>query len=260
MARSNNFSAAQVRQYERDGIAYPLSVMSLDEAQRFRSAFEELEVYLDRKLEYVAMTHLYFRWAFELATWPKTLNLVEQILGPEVLIQGSLILCKHANDPSFVAWHQDVNYSSQPSSPTVNAWIALSDSTRTSGCMRVIPGSHREGVLPHSEAPVENNILRSSAAADDARALDIELRAGEMSLHQADLVHGSLPNQSDDRRIGFIVRFVTPQFQNSMNPVVRARGAKACQNLTLWPGPPGGDLDYNLGAWREYVTKRNLFR
>ncbi len=107
---------------------------------------------------------------------------------------------------------------------------------------------------------MENNILRSSAAADDARALDIELRAGEMSLHQADLVHGSLPNQSDDKRIGFIVRFVTPQFQNSMNPVVRARGAKACQNLTLWPGPPGGDLDYNLGAWREYVTKRNLFR
>src|SRR6267143_366760 len=93
MARSNNFSAAQVRQYGRDGIAYPLSVMSLGEAQRFRSAFEELEVYLDRRLEYVAMTHLYFRWAFEFATWPKILNLVEQILGPEVLIQGSLILC-----------------------------------------------------------------------------------------------------------------------------------------------------------------------
>lgn len=260
MARNNNLSAQQISQYEGDGIAHPIGVMSAGAAQRFRSAFEELEVYLKRKLDYVAMTHLYFRWAFELATWPNILNAVEQILGPEVLIQGTLILCKQAHDPSFVTWHQDVNYAPENSSPTVSAWVALSHSSRRSGCMRVLPGSHKGGILPHSGTVVENNMLTYSVKVDESNAIDIELRAGEMSLHQAAIVHGSLPNQSDDKRIGFIIRFVTPQFQKNVNPIVRARGKHPCQNLTLWPAPLANNREDNVWAWKEFVRERNLLR
>jgi ectoine hydroxylase-related dioxygenase (phytanoyl-CoA dioxygenase family) len=234
--------------------------MSAGEAQRFCSAFEELEVCLDHKLEYVAMAHLYFRWAFELATWPNILDAVEQLLGPELLVQGTLILCKHADDPSFVNWHQDFHYARQNSSPTVSAWVALSNSTRRSGCMRVIPGSHKKGILPHSEAVVENNMLTYSVNVDESSAIDIELRAGEMSLHQADIVHGSLPNESDDKRLGFIIRFVTPQFKKNVNPIVRARGENPCHNLTLWPAPTAGNLERSVVAWKEFVRERNLWK
>lgn len=260
MEMSNSLSAEKIRQYERDGIAYPIRVMSAGEAQRFRSGFEKLEVYLNSKLGYVAMTHLYFRWAFDLATWPNVLNAVEQILGADILIQGTLILCKHANDPSFVTWHQDFHYAIQHSSPTVSAWVALSSSTSRSGCMRVIPGSHKEGILPHSNTVVENNMLTYSVSVDESSSMDIELRAGEMSLHQADIVHGSSPNHSDDKRIGFIIRFVTPQFKKTDNPIVRARGENPCHHLNLWPAPQEGDFQHNVGAWKEFVQERSLLK
>lgn len=258
--RDNSLSPEQLCQYERDGIAHPIRVMSAAEAHRFRLGFEELEFHLSNKVGYAAMTHLYFRWAFDLATWPDILNAVEQMLGPDLLIEGTLILCKHANDPSFVTWHQDFHYAKQNSSPTVSAWVALSSSTSRSGCMRVIPGSHRAGILPHSETVVANNMLTYSLDIDESSSIDVELRAGEMSLHQADIVHGSSPNQSDDKRIGFIIRFVTPQFKKTINPIVHARGEHPCQHLNLWPAPSEGDFQHSFGAWKEFVRERNLLK
>jgi non-heme Fe2+,alpha-ketoglutarate-dependent halogenase len=257
---ASSLSRAQIETYERDGFVHPLRIMSTDEAQKFRAEFEKFEALLGRKLEYAAMTHLFFRWAFDLASWPQILNAVQSVLGPEVLVQATLILCKHPADPSFVSWHQDYNYSNQTSAPTVSAWVAISDSTRESGCMRVIPGSHAEGARPHSDTVIENNIVTYSLDADDSCAVDIELKAGEMSLHQANIVHGSLPNQSEDKRIGFIVRFVTPQYRSTVNPVVRVRGRDACGHLTIWPNTPTDGMKQTIGAWQEFVRERNLLR
>ena len=253
-------SRAQIESYERDGFVHPLRVMSAVEVRKARAGFEELETLLGRRLEYAAMTHLFFRWAFDLSMQSGILNAVQAILGPDVLVQATLILCKHPSDPSFVSWHQDYKYTSQESSPTVSAWVAISDSTRQSGCMRVIPGSHRDGIQPHKDTAIANNILEYSLEADDSRAVDIELEAGEMSLHQANIVHGSLRNDSDDKRIGFIIRFVTPQFQKTINPVVLARGRDACGHLTVWPNSPTDDMKQTLGAWQEFVRARNLLR
>src|SRR6267142_112263 len=253
-------SRAQIERYERDGFVHPIRVMSSDEVCKARAGFEELEGLLGRRLEYAAMTHLFFRWAFDLSTQPGVLNAVQAILGPDVLVQATLILCKHPSDPSFVSWHQDYKYTSQESAPTVSAWVAISDSTRQSGCMRVIPGSHRGGIQPHKDTAIENNILEYSLETDDSHAVDIELKAGEMSLHQANIVHGSLRNDSDDKRLGFIIRFVTPQFQKTINPVVRALGRDACGHLTVWPNSPTDDMKQTLGAWQEFVRERNLLR
>jgi non-haem Fe2+, alpha-ketoglutarate-dependent halogenase len=258
---ASNLSRDQIETYERDGFVHPLRIMSTDEARKVRAGFEELETLLGRRVEYAAMTHLFFRWAFDLSMQPKILNPVQAILGPDLLVQATLILCKHAADPSFVSWHQDYNYTTRESAPTVTAWVAISDSTRQSGCMRAIPGSHRDGIRPHKDTAIENNILTYSLeSADDSRAVDIELKAGEMSLHQANIVHGSLANNSNDKRIGFIIRFVTPQFRTTINPVVRARGRDACGHLTVWPNSPTDDMKQTVGAWQEFVRARNLLR
>lgn len=257
---ASSLPAEHIKKYEQDGFVHPIRIMSAAEAQKFRAGFEQLETLLGRRVEYAAMTHLFFRWAFDLSTEPVILNAVQALLGPDVLVQATLILCKHAHDPSFVSWHQDYKYTSQESAPTVSAWVAISDSTRASGCMRAIPGSQRDGIQPHKDTAIENNILTYSLEADDSRAVDIELKAGEMSLHQANIVHGSLANDSDDKRIGFIIRFVTPQFQKTINPVVRARGRDACEHLTIWPNSPTEDMEQTLGAWQEFVRARNLLR
>ncbi len=257
---ASGLSRDQIETYERDGFVHPLRVMSTAEVRQVRTEFEKLETLLGCPVEYAAMTHLFFRWAFDLSTQPKILNAAQALLGPEVLVQATLILCKPADDPSFVSWHQDYNYTSQETAPTVSAWVAISDSTRQSGCMRAIPGSHRDGIRPHIDSTIENNILTYSVEVDDSRAVDIELKAGEMSLHHANIVHGSLANRSDDKRIGFIIRFVTPQFRQTINPVVRARGRDACEHLTFWPNTPTGDMKQTIGAWQEFARARNLLR
>jgi len=80
----------------------------------------------------------------------------------------------------------------------------------------------------------------------------VELKAGEFSLHHSNIIHGSSPNRSNTRRIGFVVRFVTPEFQSRVHqhPMVRARGTQDCGLLPLLAAPPSGELEECCARWR----------
>jgi non-heme Fe2+,alpha-ketoglutarate-dependent halogenase len=254
-------AAEQLRRYQDDGILFPLKILSTSEVSRFRSAFDELEARNEGKLDYAPFLNLHFRWASELTMHPALLDAVEEIIGPDILIQATLVLSKGPHDPAFVSWHQDGTYTNQQETPATSAWIALSDSTPETGCMRVIPGSHRLGMLPHAETFGEHNLLSHGQEVelkiDEASARDVVLRAGEMSLHQNKLIHGSKPNRSDLKRIGFITRFVTSQYKSTANPVVRARGEGDCRHLNVWTKPPADNLDEGIAAWKEFIRQRN---
>src|SRR5215510_2892105 len=219
-------SKAQEDRYWRDGVLFPISVLTGEEVHQYRAAFEDLESRSGGKLEYAGNTHLFFRWAYELAAHPAVLDAVEGLLGSRLLIRGSLILCKYAGDDSYVSWHQDGAYDDADWAATTSAWIAISDSTRDNGCMRIIDRSHLLGRLRHEEKQDRHNLLSNGQTVDvDAsRARDVELRAGQMSLHHAGLIHGSAPNRSSARRIGFIARYATPSLRCQHTPVQWARG------------------------------------
>jgi ectoine hydroxylase-related dioxygenase (phytanoyl-CoA dioxygenase family) len=166
-----------------------------------------------------------------------------------------LIFCKYAHDPAFVAWHQDTVYSNLHLTPSVSAWIALLDSVPENGCMRVVTGSHVRGILPHQELHSPDNLLRRGeeilVKVEDSEATDVVLQAGEMSLHHNSIIHGSRANGSDKKRIGFIVRFVTPEYDLPQpNPFLRARGNAACSHLKLAEPPVDRDLHEMVDAWR----------
>jgi hypothetical protein len=257
---NHHLSTEQVARYERDGALFPVPVLSPCEVSEFRAAFEEMDSCLGGRLSNAPLTHLYFRWAYALATHPAILDAVESLLGAYILVQGSLLLCKYPRDPARVLWHQDRKYSNQNGSPTTSAWIAISDSTTANGCLRVLPGSHRRGILPHTESDAEDNLLKYDrvAGVDESRARDVVLKAGEMSLHQGDIVHGSEPNCSDTKRIGFVVRYVTPEFEETVNPVIRARGRGACRHLTFLREPPRGGIAESVAPWEEFLRRRKL--
>lgn len=252
----------QVARYERGGVVFPVAALSRAEASHFRGCFEELESLLGGRLQRAPLTHLFFRWAYDLVTHPSILDAVESLIGADILVQGSLLLCKYPRDPARVLWHQDASYSSRVGSPTTSAWVALSDSTPEGGCLRVIPGSHESGPLPHALPATPDSLLRYGGVAgvDETLAADVALRAGEMSLHQGDLVHGSAPNHSDEKRIGFVVRYVTPRYAVAVNPVVRARGRGRCEHLTTLDAPPRGTSSECVRAWEEFLRRRNLTR
>jgi len=261
---SKAFSAEQAARYERDGAVFPVRVLTADEAARYRAEFEKLESRVGAARGYLAWSHLFFRWAYDLARTPSILDAVEKLIGPDVLIYSTLILCKYPHDPSLVRWHQDGTHSGLYLSPTVSAWVALSDSTPENGCMRLIPGSHRLGRLPHAASSAADNLLKNSdevqVEVDEATASDVVLSAGEMSLHHYSIIHGSNPNLSDTKRVGFIIRFVTPRFTRADAPFVRARGAGDCPHLELLREPPSGGFEDNFAAWVAFNSGRERSR
>ena len=130
------------------------------------------------------------------------------IIGPDILIHSSTIFTKYAQDEKFVSWHQDSHYWGLSEPRLVSAWIALTDSTIDNGCLRVLPGTHTR-TFEHVEAPAQTNILSRGTtvfgSVDLNTAVDIVLLAGQMSLHHANLIHGSKPNTSTGPRIGYAI-------------------------------------------------------
>lgn len=231
-------SAEQVDRYHQDGAVFPIPVFASEEVADFRCALESLEVkYLQEPLKRIDCLHFFFDWAYRLVTHEAVLDTVEGIIGDDILIDGTLVFCKPAQDKGFVSWHQDSLNSKWHLSPSTSAWIALTDSYPENGCMRIIPGSHQYGALSHITLPSEDNLLqqgqRVNRVLDESQALDMVLKPGEMSLHHPNVIHGSNPNLASQRRIGFIIRFVTNQTLDPGRPLLRVRGHGDCSHLRL---------------------------
>jgi ectoine hydroxylase-related dioxygenase (phytanoyl-CoA dioxygenase family) len=246
-------SEPQLAQYDRDGILFPIEVLTEDEVFLFRG---ELESLINRSeagsVKRLDRLHLFFDWARALVTKEKLLDTVEAVLGGDILVYGTLVLAKPPQDSSYASWHQDSFYSGLHLSPSTSAWIALTPSHPANGCMRVIPGSHKLGLLDHVNVSDPNLLNRRGEQIDiavgESQARDVRLFPGEMSLHHSNIVHGSNPNTSDEPRIGFIVRFVTNQFTNKDWPLFRVRGEADCSHLTLVEPPREQDRRSSLAA------------
>ena len=223
------------------GIAFPIPVLDDGELAAVRAEYEQLVDAHGGTLKRYDNAHYYHGWAWDLVRHPRIVGAAAELLGDDVVVWGSLILSKPPRDDSFIAWHQDGEYAGfLGEAPSVSAWIALSDSTVESGCMRVVPGSHKTK-LAHAERHDPKNMLSRgqeiAAEVDESDAVDVVLRAGEMSLHHVDIVHGSNPNRASWWRTGFIARYSTPQMLRAASPVVVARGRRAA-HLDTFEGRP----------------------
>jgi len=204
---------AAVRQYHEDGYYWPVPVMSRQEAGQLRAALEAYEAdagILAGPLRH--KSHLLFTWLADLVRHPRILDAVEDLIGPNILCWGSSFFIKEPRNPGFVSWHQDSTYWGLEPADVVTAWVALSDSSAANGAMRVVPGTHKLDQIPHNDTFRPENLLSRGQEimvdVDESRAVMMELAAGEMSLHHVRLIHGSDPNPSDLRRIGFAIRYI----------------------------------------------------
>lgn len=254
---SSALSPEQVRRYQADGFLSPLPALTAAEVAAARDSLAEFESYLGpgRAHGHFRQLHLFFRWAYGLAVHPAVLDAVEGVLGPNILVHSSTVFYKRGRDPSYVSWHQDGYYWDINPPRAASAWIALSESGRANGCMRVIPGSHARGRLPHAQtAAAADNMLTSgmevAAGADESRAVDVALEPGQMSLHHVYAVHGSCPNSSDRERIGYAVRYIATEVRQALphHAVVLARGRDDYGHFKLLGGPPAGTAEESHAA------------
>jgi len=202
-----------VQKYRDIGFLSPIRVLPTSEAATVRAkleAFESGAGPLAGKLR--TKSHLLFTWLNDLIRHERILDAVEDVIGPDILCWGTSFFIKEPHNPSFVSWHQDSTYWGLDPADIVTAWIALSDSTTENGAMRVVPSSHTMAQIPHRDTFRPENLLSRGQEimvdVDPAQAETLELKAGEMSLHHVRLIHGSEPNPSDSRRIGFAIRYL----------------------------------------------------
>ena len=148
----------------------------------------------------------------EAARHPQLLDMLEQIVGPDLILWITRILCKPAVKGREVPWHQDGEYWLMRPLATCSAWIAIDPVSTANGCMRFIPGSHlRQELYRHHQADRDNLVLNMELDQDqfDERdAVNIELEPGQISLHDVRLIHGSLANDSGQRRAALIMRYM----------------------------------------------------
>jgi non-heme Fe2+,alpha-ketoglutarate-dependent halogenase len=206
-------SDAAVAQYNAQGYYAPIRALSTAEAAAARAALEAHEAAHGKlKGGQRHKPHLLFTWLDGLVRHPGILDAVESVLGPNILAWGSSFFVKEAHDPSFVSWHQDSTYWGLDPADIVTAWVALSESTAENGAMRVIPGSHTLDQVPHRDTFAPTNLLSRgqeiAVEVDASKAVMLELQPGEISLHHVRLIHGSDPNPSGQRRIGFAIRYL----------------------------------------------------
>lgn len=251
-------SSYSVEDYESSGLAFPLRVLSCEDTACFRSAVNELQDRLGGKPPAMdlSQTHLAFKWGYDLVTHPKVLDAVEAVLGPNLIVWSTSIFAKYPRDPGFVSWHQDATYWGLNSQEVTTAWIALTDSTIENGCMRVVPGTHCDPIHEHVDTFAENNQLSRgqeiAVSVNEDDAVDLILKAGEMSLHHVNLIHGSNANETDGKRIGYVIRYVTPAVRQSghRQPVVLARGVDDYGHFDLLKEPPTAGFEDGLEAHR----------
>jgi non-heme Fe2+,alpha-ketoglutarate-dependent halogenase len=250
-----------VQQYRETGYLSPIRVLSTAEAAQIRAKLEGFEADagpLAGKLR--QKSHLLFTWLNDLIRHERILDAVEDIIGPDILWWGTSFFIKEPHNPAFVSWHQDSTYWGLEPADIVTAWIALSDSTPENGAMRVVPGSHTMAQVPHRDTFRPDNLLSRGQEVmvdvDASNADTLTLAAGEMSLHHVRLIHGSEPNPSGQRRIGFAIRYLPTyvrQVAGAHDWATLVRGVDHYGNFEL-EQRPGADMSETAQAYHAAVV------
>ena len=212
---SKVLSRQQVDQFHEEGFLAPIDVMPESEALAYANQLQAAEQEFPDALnkENRNNPHLSFKFLDELTHHPLILDAVEDLIGAAFALWGSVLFIKEPQSSHFVSWHQDATYMGITPHNYVTPCLALTPSNLETGCMSMIPGSHKDSIRRHDETFHEDNILtrgQEIQAVDDSVAVDLILKPGQMSLHHAKIIHGSQPNRSQQRRIGYAIQAFMP--------------------------------------------------
>ena len=255
---------AQIEQYHTQGFIAPIRVMPVDAALEIQQRLERFEWDSGGPLrgDLRHKSHLLFPWLADLVRNDQILDAVEDLYGPDLLCWTTNFFIKEPANPAFVSWHQDSTYWGLSRPDVVTAWVAFTAANSGNGAMQVIPGTHTTDQIPHRDTFDKNNMLTRgqevAVEVDPARAVTIELQPGEMSLHHVRLVHGSPPNTSQERRIGFAIRYIPASVRqlNGEDSATLVRGTDRHHHFAL-EARPERDLDPELVALHKRITERN---
>jgi ectoine hydroxylase-related dioxygenase (phytanoyl-CoA dioxygenase family) len=220
----------QVASFRRDGYVVVDDVFSVGEVERLRSSLAALEDRArsqqasndrlkltlfgtggdERAVQQIAEPHEIDGTWMDLAADPRILDLVEALLGPNILLYYSMLMMKPARSGAPAPWHQDLAFFVHDRARLIACQVYLDDSTAENGCIRVVPGSHRRGLLNHFDGDRFTEIVQGDTSAFDAAAVPVPVRAGGMILWHCLTLHSSEPNRSDRSRRAAVFEYKDP--------------------------------------------------
>ena len=257
---------AQVSDYRAMGYVNSLRVFPAEQAIAYRERLEENERSHGLEPDHRRKMHLYLKWADEIVHHPGILDAVEDLIGPDILLYHLTLWLKEPRTDAFISWHQDSTYFGLSPAEHVTAWVALSHSNLESGCVQVVPGSHLRGQVAHGVEKKEENMLRTGQKVelpDDASIDTLVLRPGEFSLHHTHLLHNSMANHSDDRRIGLGLSYIPSRCRCSSRQRLSAtlvRGEDRFGNFDLDPRPSRDFDEASLGVHAKAMQRWHAAR
>jgi ectoine hydroxylase-related dioxygenase (phytanoyl-CoA dioxygenase family) len=211
-------SEEQVARWRRDGFLSPFPLLDAEELQTCREGLQRFEDWLGGpvngvpEMKWRTMPYLILPWAAKLARDPRILDVVEDLLGPDLLIYTSTFFIKEPHSPTIAAWHQDSTYYGLEPKEEITVWIALTDASQAAGCMEALSFRGEPRQLRHASRVVQNSVNRASQMIveplDDSRPVAMPLAAGSFSMHHGLCPHRSGPNNADHRRIGLGLNYI----------------------------------------------------
>ena len=242
----------QIADYEELGFIQSIPILSEEEVHIYRAEIDKTCEAIGGRVSRINAAHLFFRWAWELGTHPRVLDCMEQLLGPNVMLKSTRLFYKHARTSSFVGWHQDGITEMLEGAHVPSMWLGLTAATHENGCLRVVPRSHRLGLIPHANRPHPDNLTTQgvTAQAQIESPHDVVMHPGEMSVHHPLVLHASTANSSAEPRIGFTATYSTPALRSSLTPVAWVRGDGPRDCFELIGGPPPVSIEAAVAAFR----------
>jgi hypothetical protein len=242
-------SRKQIEQYRYDGYLFPFPALSAAELAECNAGLARYEGWLggpvnqaDRRWRSAAYVML--PWLDGLVHHPKILDVIEDLIGPDILVYTATFFIKEADSPTFAAWHQDATYFGLDPHEHVTAWVALSEASSAAGCMEVLSSEGKPRQRRHAALGLANSINGGGQAIverfEEAGTTMMALEAGSFSLHHTLCRHRSAPNRARHRRVGIGISYIPARCR--LTGTVRmcarlVRGRDTGGNFDLIPAP-----------------------
>ena len=243
-ANARTLSRAQVDSYNTRGFIRPVDVYAPDEIAIIRRYFERLlekTVASGGNSYSISTAHMKYGRVYDILTNKRIIDCVADLLGEDVVAWGSHFFCKMPGDGRAVAWHQDASYWPLTPSHAVTVWLAIDDADLDNGCMKFIAGSHHSGHLTYRKSsPEEHNVLDQTVpnAESYGEIVIDDLKAGQASIHNDLLLHGSDANMSTRRRCGLTLRYAAAHVRAGMQWNEKGIVIRGTDPSKHWSNPP----------------------
>jgi hypothetical protein len=255
----------QLARYRRDGFVSPFPALSADEVADCLDGLARLEAELgchvaDADPKWRSHAHAHSPWFADLIRHPRILDVIEDAIGPDILVWTSTFFIKEPGSKTFAAWHQDGTYFGLEPKEQICAWVALTDAPESAGCMEHVSSGGDLRQLSHVALGLEHSINRAgqtiSEPFDKSRPVAMPLKAGEFSLHHELSIHRSARNRTPHRRVGIGLNYVPPHVRVD-SPVrckaMLVRGQDRYGHFDL-VDPPKGERDAAALATHQAVS------